>query len=120
MTNGNDGFTVNKIFLNGNEVKKAKKGSKVKVLPRKYKASDKLFKTLDSELLNQLKGAYENKFERKILLDGKCTFKVGYPIKLSVSYNGKVYEKQGDIVEPAVNKPILKEKVEDNLKNLEI
>ena len=116
VTNGNDGFTVNKIFLNGNEVKKAKKGSKVKVLPRKYKASDKLFKTLDSELLNQLKGAYENKFERKILLDGKCNFKVGYPIKLSVSYNGKVYEKQGDIVEPAVNKPILKEKVEDNLK----
>lgn len=116
ITNGNDGFTVTKIFLDGNEVKRAKKGNKVKVLPRKYKANDKLFKTSDSELLNELKVAYENKFERKISLNGKFIFKVGYPIKLTVSYNGKDYEKQGEIVEPAVNKPTSKEKVEDNLK----
>lgn len=116
ITNGNDGFTVTKIFLDGNEVKRAKKGNKVKVLPRKYKANDKLFKTSDNELLNELKVAYENKFERKISLNGKFIFKVGYPIKLTVSYNGKDYEKQGEIVEPAVNKPTPKEKVEDNLK----
>ncbi len=116
VTNGNDGFTVTKIFLNGSEVKKAKKGNKVKVLPRKYKANDKLFKTSDSELLNELKVAYENKFERKISLDGKFKFKVGEAIELSVFYNGKEYKKQGDIVESAVNKPVSREKVEDNLK----
>ncbi len=116
ITNGDLGFTVTKIFLNGTEVRAAKKGSIVKVLPRKYKANDKLFKTSDSKLLDSLKVAYENKFERKILLHGKFIFKVGEPIELRVLYNGKEYKRQGDIVESAVNRPVSKEKVEDNLK----
>lgn len=116
VTNGNDGFTVTKIFLNGDDVKTAPKGSKVKVLPRKYKANDKLFKTSDSKLLDSLKVAYENKFQRKINLNSKFTFKVGYPMEITALYNGKEYKKQGDIVESALNKPLTKEKIQDNLK----
>ena len=116
VTNGEDGFTITKIFLNNQEVQEAKAGSKVKLLPRKYKANDKLFKTSDAKLLNELKVAYEDMYARKIDLTAKVKFVVDSPIEIDVEYNGRIYTKQGDAVQKAVNKPLTKERVADNLK----
>ncbi|MGL5244491.1 MAG: DUF3656 domain-containing U32 family peptidase, partial [Sarcina sp.] len=66
--------------------------------------------------LNTLKTAYENPYERKILLQSYFKFKVGEPCEITVEHNGIYYTKQGDIVQKAVNRPLSKERIEDNIK----
>ena len=111
-----DGFTVSKILMGNREVTEAKKGDKVKIFPKKYKANDKLYKTSDTKLLNELKTSYENPYERKINLKAYMKFKVNEPMELTVEYNGNYFTKTGDMVQVAVNRPMDKEKVEKNLK----
>ncbi|MPQ44106.1 U32 family peptidase [Clostridium tarantellae] len=111
-----DGFTISKIILNNKEVEEAKKGDKVKIFPNRYKAHDKLYKASDIKLLNSLKTAYENPYEKKILLNSYLKFKVDEPCEITVEYNGNYYTKQGDLVQKAVNRPLSKERIEDNFK----
>ena len=111
-----DGFTVSKILMGNREVTEAKKGDKVKIFPKKYKANDKLYKTSDTKLLNELKTSYENPYERKINLKAYMKFKVNEPMELTVEYNGNYFTKTGDMIQVAVNRPMDKEKVEKNLK----
>lgn len=112
---GDDGFITTKIILNGNEVKEAKKGDKVKILPSKYKANDSLYKMSDTKLMNELKVAYEKMYGRKIELSAKVRFKVGMPFKIEVEYNGKKYIKEGEKVQFAENSPLDMKRVEKNI-----
>ena len=115
VSTGNDGFIVSKILLNNKEVEWASKGQTVKLFPKNYKGNQKLYKTSDSRLLDELKKDYEDKYLRKIPLKAEFTFKIGEPMKLSVNYNNILFEAEGDVVETALKKPLEKEKVRENL-----
>lgn len=112
---GDDGFVTSKIILNGNEVKEAKKGDKVKIFPKKYKTNDALYKMSDTKLMSELKVSYEKLYGRKIELAAKVRFKVGMPFKIELEYNGKKYSKEGEKVQFAENSPLDMGRVEKNI-----
>ena len=109
------GFTVSKILVNNNEVTHAQAGDTVRIFPKQYKNGDVLYKTSDSELNSSLKETFSDKYNRKIYLNAKVTFKVGSPLTISTEYNGKQYKAEGKVVENAINKPLSMGKVNDNL-----
>ncbi|MDS0527489.1 DUF3656 domain-containing protein [Clostridium sp. SHJSY1] len=112
---GEKGFTLSKIFSNGNEVKYAKRGNKVKLYPKEYKKGDILFRTSSKELFDSLEDKVKP-YYKKIDLYGKVNFKVGEEIELTASLNGKTYSIKGDIVEKAERKALEKERIVEALK----
>jgi U32 family peptidase len=110
-----NGFTVSKITLNGKEVKEASKGQKVKLFPEKYETGAMLFKTADSILNAELERVYRNPFGRKVKLPLYISFKAGEVLTLRTMYNGVEFKEYGSMVERPVNKPLTKEKIEENL-----
>lgn len=113
---GDKGFTVSKIILSGKEVIKAVKGQKVKLYPEQYGTNDTLFKTSDSDLNAELEDVYRNPYGRKIDLPLWVDFRVGEPLTLKTYYDGVEFIEHGSKVEKSVNRPIDKEKVEENLR----
>lgn len=109
------GFTLSKILLNGNEVKSAKAGDKVKLFPKEYKKGDILFRTSSKELFIELEDTIKP-YVKKIPLNIEVSFKVGKPLELKTTYNGNDYVVAGDIVEMALRKPMDMEKLEENIK----
>ena len=109
------GFTLSKILLNGNEVKIASKGDKVKLFPKEYKKGDILFRTSSKELFTKLEDTIKP-YVKKIPLNIEVSFKVGKPLELKTIYNGNEYKVTGDIVEKAERKPMDKEKLQENIK----
>lgn len=111
-----DGFTLSKILFNGNEVKEASKGDRVKLFPAAgYKKGYKLYKMSDKKLYDDLK-EYVKPYKRKISLLGEVEFKVNAPLIIKTTFNGKEYKVYGDIIEDATNKPLTRERVEESLK----
>ncbi|QAA32005.1 DUF3656 domain-containing U32 family peptidase [Clostridium manihotivorum] len=115
ISSGKEGFTISKILQGKNSLDKASKGMAVKLLPAKYRNNDKLYKTLDVALMEHYKPSYVNPYENKIELEAFMIFKVGEPLKVSLDYNGKFYEIEGEVVQAAVKKPLSVEKVEENM-----
>lgn len=109
------GFTLSKILLNNVEVKRAKRGEKVKLFPIDYKKGDQLYKSLNKELFDQLEDCLKP-FNNKISLSAKVNFKVNEKFSLEVKYKGKDYKFFGEVVEEAVKKPLEKERIEEALK----
>lgn len=109
------GFTLSKILLNGNEVKDAKRGDKVKLFPIDYKKGDNLFKSLNKKLFDDLE-QYLKPFNKKVSLSGKVNFKINEPFSLDINYKGKDYRFFGEVVQKAEKRPLEKERVEDALK----
>lgn len=112
---GEGGFTVSKIIKDSGEVAYAKAGDTVKLMPTFYAAKDKLYKTSDAELLENLAESYANIYERKINIRLSCQFKVGEPFELSCDYHGKIFNVKGEIVQKAINRPVEIKKVKENL-----
>ncbi|MDR3597622.1 U32 family peptidase [Clostridium sp.] len=111
-----DGFTLSKILKNNKEVKEAIKGEKVKLFPTGgYKKGYKLYKMSDKRLYDELKEDLKP-YKRKIDLIGEVEFKVGAPLSIKTRFNNKEYKVYGEIVEPATNKPLTRERVEEALK----
>lgn len=108
------GFTVSKILLNGNEVKTAKIGDKVKLFPKEYKKNDILFRTSSKELFDSLEGGIRP-YIKKISLTGEVEFKLNQPIKLKTTFNDEEFYVEGDIVEVAERKPLDMARVEETL-----
>ncbi|SHJ61910.1 putative protease [Clostridium cavendishii DSM 21758] len=113
---GEEGFPISKLIVNNVDAVTANKGEKVKIFPKKYKKGDKLYQMSDNILLDTLKVAYKNPYERKIALNAKVNFKVGEELTIHVNYNGKTYSVTGEVVQTALKKPLDKEKLEENLK----
>lgn len=113
---GENGFILTRMLLNGKEVENATKGDKVVLYPRKYKQGDECYKMTDVKLMAELKKSYERMYARKIDLTANIKFKVGMPLEMTVTYNGKTYNKKGEVVETAVNSPLDMGRVEKNLK----
>ncbi|MCR3759847.1 DUF3656 domain-containing U32 family peptidase [Clostridium felsineum] len=122
------GAIVSKIFKDSVELKEAKAGEKVKIFPHFYKAGDDIYKTLDLKLTKEIEESFKNDFKRKIYLDLEVEFKLHDSFKISVSFaegyslgsneknrNIKV-EVFGDKVEKAEKSPLVKERIEENLR----
>lgn len=128
VRNDTRGTAVSKIISDGNEVKEAKKGSKVKIFPHFYKSGDYIYKTLDSKLIEEIGESYKNNFKRRVYVDLKVKFKVGEPFEVYIEFsNGNKFganEKNidikvksiGDLVQKAQKSPVSKNKLEENLR----
>ncbi|GAA0775674.1 U32 family peptidase [Clostridium subterminale] len=114
----NSGFTITNIIKGKEKVKEAYKGEKVKLIPTKYKAGDKVYVTSDTELLTRLQKNYEDIYGVKLPLTIKVRFVQGERFYLSTIYHGKEFEAYGENVEIASNKPMDKESVIKNLNKL--
>lgn len=104
------GFNINKIILNGKEVKEAKRGDKVKIFPSSYKPGEEIFKSLDKKLFESLEDSIKP-YNRKISLNANVTFKVSEPLKITINYNNRDYEFLGEVVEKSEKKPLEKDRI---------
>lgn len=104
------GYNINKILKNGNEVKEASRGDKVKIFPTTYKSGDEIFKSLDKRLFDSLEDSLKS-YNRKVYLKSKVSFRVSEPVKLTITYNDKEYVFLGEIVEKAEKKPLSEERI---------
>jgi putative protease len=110
-----DGFTISKIIKDGLDVEKAVIGDKVLLKPTKFKAGDFLYKIADNKLMNELSKSYSDAFKRKIELNLSIDFSVNKPLSISTSYKGKNFNIKGELVQVAVNKPLDRERITQNL-----
>ena len=114
---GDKGFTVSKILNKGKEVTEGNMGDVVTLFPIEYKKGESIFKSLDKELFENLKSSI-NAYEKKKYVSAKVIFKVGEPMKIIITLDGKEYEHIGANVEVAQNKPLQKERVIESLKKV--
>lgn len=116
IRSGDEGFVLSKIIKAVNEVKEADKGDCVKIYPSKFKPGDQLYKTSDFKLMEELGQIYNNPFSKRIEIDISVTFAVDERITLQADYNGKSYRVEGEVVQKAVNRPLDKDRIEENLR----
>ena len=109
------GFTLSKIVHNGNEVKSAKRGDKVKLYPIDYKKGDELFKSLNKQLFDELE-EYLKPYTKKIALNAIVDFSVDKPVTIRINYKGNFYEVQGEVVQKAEKRPLDQERIKEALK----
>ncbi len=112
---GEGGFIVSKIIKDSIEVTEARSGDNVRLMPTFYAYKDKLYKTLDVELLDTLSKSYSDIYGRKNDLSIDCEFKVNEPFELSCDYHGKVFKASGELVKKAINRPVDIKKVKENI-----
>jgi putative protease len=110
-----DGFTISKIIVDGLDVEKAVVGDKVLLKPTKFKAGDFLYKISDADLMNDLSKSYSDAFKRKMELNLIIEFSVSKPLSISTSYLGKNFNVKGELVQVALNKPLDRERIIQNL-----
>lgn len=109
------GFTLSKIVHNGNEVKSAKRGDKVKLYPIDYKKGDELFKSLNKQLFDELE-EYLKPYTKKIPLNAVVNFAVDKPVVIKINYKGNDYEVLGEVVQKAEKRPLDQERIKEALK----
>ena len=109
------GFTLSKIVHNGNEVKSAKRGDKVKLYPIDYKKGDELFKSLNKQLFDELE-EYLKPYTKKIPLNAVVNFTVDKPVAIKINYKGNDYEVLGEVVQKAEKRPLDQERIKEALK----
>lgn len=113
---GNNGFTVEKIYKNNCETEEAFALDKVKIRPDNYHNGDIIYKTFDSNLNNKLEMTYKNKYGKKLSLPLEIEFKTGEKIKLTTYFGNECFTTEGEVIQTAVNRPLDKEKVLENLR----
>ena len=109
------GFTLSKIVHNGNEVKSAKRGDKVKLYPIDYKKGDELFKSLNKQLFDELE-EYLKPYTKKIPLNAVVNFAVDKPVAIKINYKGNDCEVLGEVVQKAEKRPLDQERIKEALK----
>ena len=109
------GFTLSKIVHNGNEVKSAKRGDKVKLYPIDYKKGDELFKSLNKQLFDELE-EYLKPYTKKIPLNAVVNFAVDKTVAIKINYKGNDYEVLGEVVQKAEKRPLDQERIKEALK----
>lgn len=112
------GFTVIKMWKNGKLVEEALKGDTIEIpceeninkLVKVVKTTDYL---VNKRLENRLKQS-----KRKVSIQGEVVAKIGQPFLLTVSDNEHTINITGNVVEPAKNAPLEKERLEQQLRRL--
>lgn len=115
VRNREDGFTVSKIMKSNEQLNKAEKGERVKLYPAHYNSGDVLYKTSDNKLYEAMQESYKNIYLVKKPLDISVLLKIHKPFTISTVYDGKVFIHEGEIVQKAINKPLSKERLIENL-----
>lgn len=108
---GNEGFTVSKIIKHEQEVNRAYKGERVKIIPAKYNSGSIIYKTSDFEQLTQLQNIYNNPYGKKFGLNLKVEFQKGKPIVLCTNFKGKDFKVEGEKVLEALKQPLSKDRI---------
>lgn len=114
---GEDGCSVSKIVVNGEEVESANRGDRAKLFPIRYKKGDELFKSLNKKLFEALED-YKKPYFRKVNVNVEVTFKIGKPLGLLIKHNGKEYEFFGEVVQSAEKRPLDKERIVESLQKI--
>lgn len=114
---GEDGCSVSKIIVNGEEVEKANRGDRAKLFPIRYKKGDELFKSLNKKLFEALED-YKKPYFKKVNVNVEVTFKIGEPLALLIKYNGKEYKFFGEVVQSAEKRPLDKERIIESLQKV--
>lgn len=109
------GFEVNKIILDGKEVKEAKVGDLVKLFPIRYKKGQELYKSGNKHLLDTLYDLTKP-YLKKIEIECKVWFQIGEPLVIGLTHNGNLYTYTGEVVQKAENRPLTKERIEESIK----
>ncbi|MBP1743680.1 MAG: peptidase [Firmicutes bacterium] len=112
---GEEGFSVSKIIMDGQEVQQADKGDLVKIFPQRYRKGDVLYKTSDSSLLEELEEVCSQPYLRKIDVPVEVAFRVSKPVEVAFTYKGTRREIQGPLVQEALKKPLAQEKFIENM-----
>lgn len=112
---GDEGFNISKIIKSEESVMHGSEEENVFIYPQSFKKDDLLYKTSDLQYQGDLSNYYKNPFARKISLDIEVEFRIGYPIKLAITYKDKTIVVMGDTVQVALTKPLDKEKIILNL-----
>lgn len=115
IRNGEEGFSVSKILVNNKEVSSGNKGDRVIIHPTNYKRGEKLYKTLDNNLMKTYESSYLSPYGKKITLKAKVDFKVNEEITITIYFHGNKFYTKGEIVQVAKNKPLSKERIIDSL-----
>ncbi len=116
------GGTVRNIYINNKLVKNAKSGEVVEIEMRgKIQKGDEVYKTLNVSLMDELERTYAyDKEYKKISLYGDIAIKIKDKIKLNMwDEDGyAVSAESKDTVQAAINVPLTKEKLLDQLSKL--
>lgn len=110
------GFTVTKIIMDDKVIENAGKSSTVIIEPQRYQVGDVLYKTSDRALLEQLEKTYESPYNKKIEMTAALSFIVGEKLRLKATFLNKDYFVEGAIVQKAINKPVQKDKIIENIR----
>lgn len=116
------GNIVTLIKKNGEQVDKAYKGDIVFIGDIKGYISegDKIYKITDKELNKEMKYYFDGRNNKRVRIDGKFMAKLGENpvLELWDNRDNKVSVTSDFVVEKAINRPILKEKVLENLSKM--
>lgn len=119
-----DSYTVSELMINNKNYSTLDKGNLVKIgrMKGNIRKRNKIFKIEDTNLNKTIYPTFkEDKNFKKIKLNGEIIVKENTPISLKVSgingfYEGLEYAKTLEIIpEKALNRPISKEKIEEQL-----
>lgn len=114
------GLGVSRILLNGNPIKRAFKNDIIQIdSPEKIDKESIVYKTLDSDLENDLQKYLDENY-KIISLFGKIKAVINQPLSIEVldQYNNKWYKESQYIILPANNKPIGEKEIKDQFSKL--
>lgn len=109
------GFTVNKIEVNGREVKSAGKLQSAVLYPQRYKRGDIIYKTSDKELEENIEKIYSDKYNKKVPLKLDVSFDIGKPIVLTSFYDNMEFTCEGEVVQVPINAAVSRERIREAL-----
>lgn len=116
------GGIINKLYIDNRLTHEGKKNSVVDIeISGRIEDGDKVYKTLNVELMKSLERTYEGITEnRKIPIWGELKVELGMPLKLYIwdADGNTVYKESQEIVEKARNVALKEEKIIENLSKL--
>lgn len=113
------GTIINRILINNKEVPSAFENDIVNIdMKGEISAGDKIYKTSDIQLNNEVRPSFQPDASiRKVPVYANCTIKLGKPMRIRLwDEQGNFVEHAGSVIaEKAINKPLDKEKVQEQL-----
>ncbi|MCQ2381413.1 MAG: U32 family peptidase [Acidaminococcaceae bacterium] len=110
---GRTGINVEKILLNNQEVQSAKAGETVTVaVPKGVRLNDRVFRTLDSELMSYAQQFYGTDGKKRISVKAVVTARLGKPLEIVFSdEDGNVGSGETDFIVETAKKHALNEEM---------
>jgi U32 family peptidase len=111
-----NGALVSKIWINRNEVERAKENDNAQIYLEKASVGDKIYKSLDIGIVKEAQESYMGKDILRLPINGEFTAFKGEKIKLTIhNKNGNSFIVHGDAPQIALKTPTTKEKIHEAL-----